>query len=148
MRCNLLQMRCNLNQWASTHVDNLWVRNIWHNHPRPMGHPRSSTRWLHSAHHWSAPKKSRALRAPRLAFVHLASQSELGEFGTWRHYNSPVFQSSWLRNSLFLDTIRSRRKLGANWTFWMFHGNIVVLLLLFYFSLHTQNIPWYLFLAF
>ena len=30
MRCNLFQMRCNLNQWASTHVDNMFKRNIWH----------------------------------------------------------------------------------------------------------------------
>ena len=29
MRCNLFQMRWNLNQWASTHVENLLKRNIW-----------------------------------------------------------------------------------------------------------------------
>ena len=29
MRSNLFQMRYNLNQWASTHVDNLLKRNIW-----------------------------------------------------------------------------------------------------------------------
>ena len=57
------------------------------NHPRPMILPRSSTRWLRSAHHWSAPRKSCILRAVRVAFVYLASESKLG---TWRQYESPA----------------------------------------------------------